>query len=443
MPYITDIHAREVLDSRGNPTVEVEVTTDSGAFGRAIVPSGASTGEREALELRDGDKARYLGKGTLKAVDNVNNQIRDKLLGYDVTEQTKIDELMIALDGTPDKSKFGANAILGVSIACAKAAADFYGMPLYKYFGGANAKVLPVPMMNVLNGGKHADSAADCQEYMIMPVGAKSVKEAIRMGAEVFHNLKKVLQKYHYNTAVGDEGGYAPSCVPGGNGPLETLGNEGPLALMVEAVEKAGYKLGEDICFAMDAAASEFCEVVDGKFVYDLHRSGEGKKSSDEMIEMYAKWAEKYPLISMEDGLDQNDWEGWQKLNKRIGEKVQLVGDDLFVTNTTYIKKGIELGAANSVLIKVNQIGTITETLDAIEMAKKAGWTAVVSHRSGETEDTTIADLVVGTNAGQIKTGSMSRTDRIAKYNQLMRIEEELGDVAQYKGKAAFYNLNK
>ncbi|MBQ9037255.1 MAG: phosphopyruvate hydratase [Erysipelotrichaceae bacterium] len=441
MPYIIDVYAREVLDSRGNPTVEVEVETESGAFGRAIVPSGASTGEREALELRDGDKSRYLGKGTLKAVANVNEIIAPALIGFDVTDQTLIDKTMIEMDGTADKSKLGANAILGVSMACARAAADYYGIPLYKYFGGANAKTLPVPMMNVLNGGKHADSAADCQEYMIMPVGATSLKEAVRMGAEVFHNLKTVLKKYGYNTAVGDEGGYAPSCVPGGNGPLETLGNEGPLALMVEAVEKAGYKLGEDICFAMDAAASEFCEKEDGKFVYDLHRSGEGKKSSDEMIEMYAKWAEKYPLISLEDGLDENDWEGWVKLNQRIGGKTQLVGDDLFVTNTTYIKKGIELKAANAVLIKVNQIGTITETLDAIEMAKRASWTAVVSHRSGETEDTTIADLVVGTNAGQIKTGSMSRTDRIAKYNQLMRIEDELGDVAQYPGKEAFYNL--
>ena len=443
MPYIIDIYAREVLDSRGNPTVEVEVETESGAFGRAIVPSGASTGEREALELRDGDKKRYLGKGTLKAVANVNEIIAPALIGFDVTDQTLIDKTMIEMDGTNDKSKFGANAILGVSMACARAAADYYGIPLYKYFGGANAKTLPVPMMNVLNGGKHADSAADCQEYMIMPVGATSLAEAVRMGAEVFHNLKTVLKKYGYNTAVGDEGGYAPSCVPGGNGPLETLGNEGPLALMVEAVEKAGYKLGEDICFAMDAAASEFCEKEGGKFVYDLHRSGEGKKSSDEMIEMYAKWVEKYPLISLEDGLDENDWDGWVKLNKRIGDKVQLVGDDLFVTNTTYIKKGIELKAANAVLIKVNQIGTITETLDAIEMAKKNKWTAVVSHRSGETEDATIADLVVAVNAGQIKTGSMSRTDRIAKYNQLMRIEDELGEVAQYPGKAAFYNLKK
>jgi len=443
MPIIIDVYAREVLDSRGNPTVEVEVATESGAFGRAIVPSGASTGEREALELRDGDKKRYLGKGVLKAVDNVNEIIAPALIGFDVTDQPLIDKTMIELDGTPTKSKLGANAILGVSLACARAAADFYGMPLYKYLGGANGKVLPVPMMNVLNGGKHADSAADCQEYMIMPVGAKSLKEAVRMGAEVFHNLKKVLQKYGYNTAVGDEGGYAPSSLPGGKGPLETLGNEGPLALMCEAVEKAGYKLGDDICFAMDAAASEFCENVDGKFVYDLHRSGEGKKSSDEMIAMYQKWVEKYPLISMEDGLDENDWEGWQKLNALLGDKIQLVGDDLFVTNTTYIKKGIELKAANSVLIKVNQIGTVTETLDAIEMAKKAHWTAVVSHRSGESEDTTIADLVVGVNAGQIKTGSMSRTDRIAKYNQLIRIEDELGEVAQYLGKDTFYNIKK
>ena len=441
MPIIIDVYAREVLDSRGNPTVEVEVATESGAFGRAIVPSGASTGEREALELRDGDKNRFLGKGVLKAVDNVNEIIAPALIGFDVTDQPLIDKTMIELDGTPTKSKLGANAILGVSLACARAAADFYGMPLYKYLGGANGKVLPVPMMNVLNGGKHADSAADCQEYMIMPVGAKSLKEAVRMGAEVFHNLKKVLQKYGYNTAVGDEGGYAPSSLPGGKGPLETLGNEGPLALMCEAVEKAGYKLGEDICFAMDAAASEFYNAE--KNVYELVRSGEGDKTSDEMIEMYVKWAEKYPLISMEDGLAENDWDGWVRLNKKLGDKIQLVGDDLFVTNTTYIKKGIELGAANSVLIKVNQIGTITETLDAIEMAKKAGWTAVVSHRSGETEDTTIADLVVGTNAGQIKTGSMSRTDRIAKYNQLMRIEDELGEVAQYPGKKTFYNLEK
>jgi len=438
---IKKVWGREVLDSRGNPTVEVEVTTESGAFGRAIVPSGASTGEREALELRDGDKSRYLGKGTLKAVANVNNVIAPAVVGLNVTDQALIDKTMIELDGTFDKSKLGANAILGVSMACARAAADYFKMPLYRYLGGTNGKVLPVPMMNVLNGGKHADSAADCQEYMIMPVGAKNVREAIRMGAEIFHNLKSVLKKYGYNTAVGDEGGYAPSCVPGGNGPLETLGNEGPLALMVEAVEKAGYKLGDDVCFAMDAAASEFYDAE--KNVYVLARSGEGEKTSEQMIEMYEKWAEKYPLISMEDGLAENDWDGWVELNKRLGNKIQLVGDDLFVTNTTYIKKGIELNAANSVLIKVNQIGTLTETLDAIEMAKKNKWTAVVSHRSGETEDATIADLVVAVNAGQIKTGSMSRTDRIAKYNQLMRIEEELGDVARFLGKDAFYNLKK
>lgn len=439
MPGIIDVYAREVLDSRGNPTVECEVTTESGAFGRAIVPSGASTGEREALELRDGDKARFLGKGTLKAVENVNSIIAPAVLGMDVTDQAGIDKVMLDLDGTPFKSKLGANATLAVSLACARAAADYYGEPLYKYIGGANAKVLPVPMMNVLNGGKHADSAADCQEYMIQPVGAKSVHEAVRMGAEVFHALKTVLKKYGYNTAVGDEGGYAPSCVPGGNGPLETLGNEGPLALMVEAVEAAGYKLGEDICFAMDPASSEFYD--EDKKMYNLHRSGEGYKTSDEMIDMYEKWANKYPLISLEDGLAENDWDGWKKLTERLGNKIQLVGDDLFVTNTTYLKKGIEMGVANSILIKVNQIGTLTETLDAIEMAKEHGYTAVVSHRSGETEDTTIADLVVGVNAGQIKTGSMSRTDRIAKYNQLMRIEEELGDVAQYRGKASFYNV--
>ena len=441
MPYIINIYGREVIDSRGNPTVEVEVLTDSGAFGRAMVPSGASTGEREALEMRDGDKKRFLGNGVLKAVDNVNKKIAPALLGFDVTDQVLIDETMLKLDGTPFKSKLGANAMLGVSLACARAAADFYGMPLYKYIGGANGKVLPVPMMNVLNGGKHADSASDVQEYMIMPVGAKSFSEAIRMGSEVFHHLKKVLKSYGYNTAVGDEGGYAPSCIPGGKGPLETLGNEGPLALMSEAVKKAGYKLGKDICFAMDAAASEFYDKKTKK--YNLARSGEGKKSSKQMIELYEKWVKKYPLISLEDGLDESDWDGWVELTKRLGGKIQLVGDDLFVTNTTYIKKGIELGAANSVLIKVNQIGTLTETLDAIEMAKRAGYTAVVSHRSGETEDTTISDLVVGTNAGQIKTGSMSRTDRIAKYNQLLRIEDELGSVAEYAGIKAFYNLYK
>lgn len=436
---IAEVYAREILDSRGNPTVEAEIYTESGAFGRAIVPSGASTGEREALELRDGDKSRYAGKGTLKAVENINEKIAPAVEGLNVFDQVLIDKVMIELDGTEFKSNLGANATLAVSLAAARAAADACGLPLYEYIGGTNAKVLPVPMMNVLNGGKHADSAADCQEYMIMPVGAKNVHEAIRMGAETFHALKKVLKKYGYNTAVGDEGGYAPSTIKGNNGPLETLGNEGPLELMVEAVKAAGYELGKDICFAMDLAASEFYDAEKGKYV--LKRSGEGEKSSLEMIDMLEKWVEKYPLISIEDGLAENDWDGWVELTKRLGKKVQLVGDDLFVTNTTYIKKGIELGAANSVLIKVNQIGTLTETLDAIEMAKEAKYTAVVSHRSGESEDSTIADLVVATNAGQIKTGSLSRTDRIAKYNQLMRIEEELDEVAQYRGRKAFYNV--
>ena len=436
---IAEVHAREVLDSRGNPTVECEIFTESGAWGRAIVPSGASTGEREAVELRDGDKARFDGKGTLKAVANVNDKIAPKVIGMNVFDQAKIDKTMIELDGTEFKKVLGANATLAVSLAAARAASDSCGLPLYQYIGGTNGKVLPVPMMNVLNGGKHADSAADCQEYMIMPVGAKSVHQAVEMGAEVFHTLKKVLKKYGYGTGVGDEGGYAPDSVKGGNGPLETLGNEGPLALMKEAVEEAGYKLGVDICFAMDPASSEFYNEETHK--YELKRSGEGEKTSEEMIEMYAKWVEKYPLISLEDGLAENDWEGWQKLRETLGDKIQLVGDDLFVTNTTFIKKGIELNAANSVLIKLNQIGTLTETLNAIEMAKEAGWTAVVSHRSGESEDSTIADLVVGVNAGQIKTGSMSRTDRISKYNELMRIEEELGEVAEFRGRKAFYNV--
>ena len=439
MSKIISVYAREVIDSRGNPTVECEVTTEFGAFGRAMVPSGASTGEREAVELRDGDKKRFGGQGTLKAVNNVNKTIAPKILGMDVTDQVAIDELMLKLDGTQFKSKLGANATLAVSLACARAAAEESGLPLYKYIGGPNAKVLPIPMMNVLNGGKHADSASDCQEYMIMPVGAKNFHEAIRMGAEIFHALKKVLKKYGYNTAVGDEGGYAPSTIPGGKGPLEKLGNEGPLELMVEAVKAAGYKLGDDVCFAMDLAASEFYDAKKKKYV--LKRSGEGEKTSAQMIDLLEKWVKKYPIVSIEDGLAENDWDGWKALTDRIGDRVQLVGDDLFVTNTTFIRKGIDLGVANAVLIKVNQIGTLTETLDAIEMAKEAKYTAVVSHRSGETEDTTIADLVVGVNAGQIKTGSMSRTDRIAKYNQLMRIEEELGSVAQYKGKAAFYNV--
>ena len=408
MSRIVSVYGREVLDSRGNPTVEVEVTTESGAFGRAIVPSGASTGEREALELRDGDKSRYLGKGTTKAVNNVNEKIAPVVIGMDVTQQNLIDKAMIALDGTDDKSNLGANAILGVSLACARAAANYYGIPLYNYLGGFNAKVLPVPMMNVLNGGSHADSTVDFQEYMFMPVGAKSLKEAVRIGAECFHNLRKVLKENGYNTNVGDEGGFAPSC---------REGNEEPLKLMVEAVKRAGYEPGKDVCFAMDVAASEFYDV--DKKVYNLAKSGQGEKTSDEMIEMLAQWVEKYPIISIEDGLGERDWDGWKKLTDRLGSKVQIVGDDLFVTNPKILKEGIEKGIANSILIKVNQIGSLTETFDAMELAKRHGYTCVVSHRSGETEDTTIADIAVGFNAGQIKTGSLSRTDRIAKYNQL------------------------
>lgn len=432
MPSIIDVYAREVLDSRGNPTVEVEVTTESGAFGRAIVPSGASTGEREALELRDGDKSRFMGKGVTKAVANVNDIIADAVLGMDVTDQNAIDKVMIELDGTNDKSKLGANAILGVSMACARAAADYYDMPLYKYFGGFNGKTLPVPMMNVLNGGSHADSTVDFQEFMIMPVGASSVKEAVRMGAETFHNLRKVLKGKGYNTNVGDEGGFAPSCVEG---------NEEPLKLIVEAITAAGYVPGKDICIAMDVAASEFYNTETGN--YDLEKSGQGTKTTDEMITMYEEWVEKYPIVSIEDGLGERDWDGWKKLTDKLGSKIQLVGDDLFVTNPAILKEGIEKGIANSILIKVNQIGSLTETFDAIEMAKKAGYTCVVSHRSGETEDTTIADIAVGLNAGQIKTGSMSRTDRIAKYNQLIRIEDELGPIAEYQGMDCFYNVKK
>ena len=432
MPSIIDVYAREVIDSRGNPTVEVEVTTESGAFGRAMVPSGASTGEREALELRDGDKTRFLGKGVTKAVSNVNDIIADAVLGMDVTDQNAIDKVMLELDGTDFKSKLGANAILGVSMACARAAADYYDMPLYKYFGGFNGKTLPVPMMNVLNGGSHADSTVDFQEFMIMPVGAKSIKEALRMGAETFHNLRKVLKSKGYNTNVGDEGGFAPSCVEG---------NEEPLKLIVEAIELAGYVPGKDICIAMDVAASEFYNTETKQ--YELEKSGQGIKTTDEMIEMYAEWCEKYPIVSIEDGLGERDWDGWKKLTDRLGDKIQLVGDDLFVTNPKILKEGIEKGIANSILIKVNQIGSLTETFDAIEMAKKAGYTCVVSHRSGETEDTTIADIAVGLNAGQIKTGSMSRTDRIAKYNQLLRIEDELGAIAEYQGMDCFYNVKQ
>lgn len=431
MPIIVSVYAREVIDSRGNPTVEVEVVTDSGAFGRAIVPSGASTGEREALELRDGDKSRFLGKGVLKAVENVNEIIAEEVIGMDVTEQNLIDQVMIELDGTKDKSKLGANAILGVSMACARAAADFYGMPLYKYLGGFNGKKLPVPMMNVINGGSHADSSVDFQEFMIMPVGACCINEALRMGAEVFHNLKSVLKARGAVTAVGDEGGFAPN--------LEN--NEEPLKVIMEAIEKAGYVPGKDICLAMDVAASEFYNTETK--VYELKKSGQGTLTTDQMIDMYEEWCNKYPIVSIEDGLGERDWDGWKKLTDRLGDRIQIVGDDLFVTNPAILKEGIEKGIANSILIKVNQIGTLTETFDAMEMAKEAGYTCVVSHRSGETEDTTIADIAVGFNAGQIKTGSMSRTDRIAKYNQLLRIADELGEVAEYPGMEAFYNINK
>ncbi|MDB6353839.1 MULTISPECIES: phosphopyruvate hydratase [Trichococcus] len=429
MPYITDILAREVLDSRGNPTIEVEVYTESGAFGRGMVPSGASTGEHEAIELRDGDKARYLGKGVLKAVENVNDIIADAILGFDVRDQLAIDKTMIDLDGTPNKEKLGANAILAVSIAVARAAADYLDIPLYQYLGGFNAKTLPTPMMNIINGGSHADNSIDFQEFMIMPVGAPTFKEALRMGAEVFHALAAILKSKGYSTAVGDEGGFAPN-----------LGsNEEGFEVIIEAIEKAGYVPGKDVVLAMDAASSEFYNKEKG--VYDLADSGEGEKTVDEMIEFYADLCKKYPIISIEDGLDENDWEGTKKLTEVLGDKVQIVGDDLFVTNTEKLSKAIELGVANSILIKVNQIGSLTETFEAIEMAKKAGYTAVVSHRSGETEDATIADIAVATNAGQIKTGSLSRTDRIAKYNQLLRIEDQLGELAVYDGLKSFYNL--
>ncbi|MCI5839692.1 MAG: phosphopyruvate hydratase [Peptoniphilaceae bacterium] len=431
MSVIIDVYAREVLDSRGNPTVEVEVQTEFGGFGRAIVPSGASTGDFEAVELRDGDKERYLGKGVLNAVENVNGPIAEELVGmYDSFDQIAIDKAMIELDGTENKAKLGANAMLGVSLAVARASADELGIPLYNYLGGVNAKVLPAPMMNILNGGKHADNSVDIQEFMVMPAGATSFKAALRMGAEVFHNLKDVLKERGYSTAVGDEGGFAP----------DLKSNEEALQTIVEAIERAGYVPGKDAFIAMDPASSEFYNKEDGKY----HLDGEGTvKTAEEMVEWYAQLVEKYPIISIEDGLEQDDWEGWKKLTDKLGDKIQLVGDDLFVTNTSRLEKGIKAGVANSILIKVNQIGTLTETLNAIEMAKEAGYTAVVSHRSGETEDTTIADLVVAVNAGQIKTGAPSRTDRVAKYNQLLRIEDELEDSAQFRGLKAFYNLNK
>ncbi|SHF14690.1 MULTISPECIES: phosphopyruvate hydratase [Caloramator] len=426
---IIDVYAREVLDSRANPTVEVEVVLEDGTVGRAIVPSGASTGAFEAVELRDGDKSRYLGKGVLKAVENVNNIIAPELIGMNVYDQTSIDKTLIELDGTENKGKLGANAILGVSLAVARAAAESLGLPLYQYIGGVNAKVLPVPMMNILNGGKHADNNVDIQEFMVMPVGAPNFSEALRMCAEVYHSLKKTLSEKGYNTAIGDEGGFAPNL----------KSNEEAIQVILEAVERAGYKPGEQVAIAIDAAATELYK-EDGKY----HLEGEGRVlTAAEMVDFWAELVEKYPIVSLEDGLAEEDWEGWKLLTEKLGSKIQLVGDDLFVTNTKRLSRGIEMGVANSILIKLNQIGTLTETLEAIEMAERAGYTAVVSHRSGESEDTTIADLVVATNAGQIKTGAPCRTDRVAKYNQLLRIEDELADVAKYLGRDAFYNVKK
>lgn len=428
MTIISDVYAREILDSRGNPTIEVEVWTESGGYGRAGVPSGASTGAFEAVELRDGDKSRYLGKGVQIAVDNVNNIIAPELIGRDSTEQVVIDNILIGMDGTHNKGKLGANAILGVSIACAKAASDTLGLELYQYLGGVNAKTLPVPMMNILNGGQHADNNVDIQEFMVMPVGAASFKEALRMGAEIFHSLKSVLKSKGLNTAVGDEGGFAPNL----------SSNEEALATIVEAIEKAGYTPGKDVMLALDVAATELYNSETK--IYNLE--GEGRKFTQaEMVDFYVDLVNKYPIISIEDGMNEEDWEGWKILTEKLGEKIQLVGDDLFVTNTERLKKGIDLKVANSILIKLNQIGTITETLDAIEMAKRAGYTAVVSHRSGETDDTTISDLVIATNAGQIKTGAPSRIDRVAKYNQLLRLEDILGGAAQYNGMEVFYNF--
>ena len=426
MTTIIDILGREILDSRGNPTVEVEVQLESGVIGRAAVPSGASTGEHEAVELRDGDKSRYNGKGVLKAVENVNEKIADELIDFDAADQAEIDNLLISLDGTENKSSLGANAILGVSLACAKAVAETMGLPLYRYIGGTNARTLPVPMMNILNGGKHADNNVDFQEFMVVPFGAPSFSEALRMGVETFHSLKSVLSKKGYNTAVGDEGGFAPN--------LKT--NEEAIEVILEAIEKAGYKVGTDIGIALDPAASEF--FLKEKNAYHLFKSAPNKEIPiEKMVDYWADWAKKYPIVSLEDGLAEDDWDGWQILTEKLGDKIQLVGDDIFVTNTERLSEGIEKGVANSILIKVNQIGTLTETLDAIEMAKKAGYTNVISHRSGETEDTTIADIAVATNAGQIKTGSLSRTDRIAKYNQLLRIEQELDTVAVFPGLSA------
>ncbi len=424
---ITDVWAREILDSRGNPTIEVEVELEDGTTGRAAIPSGASTGENEAVELRDGDKNRYNGKGVLKAVENVNDVLSEEVVGFDAVDQVGVDKMMLQLDGTPTKSKLGANAILGVSLAVAKAAAQSLKLPLYRYIGGSNARILPVPMMNILNGGKHADNNVDFQEFMVMPVDAPSFSEALRMGVEVFHSLKSVLHKKGYNTAVGDEGGFAPSL----------KSNEEALEVILEAIQKANYKAGEQVFIALDPAASEFYDK--GKKKYVFSKSDKSEKSSEQMAKYWEGWIKQYPIISLEDGMAENDWDGWKLLTDSVGKKTQLVGDDLFVTNVEYLSKGIDMGVANSILIKVNQIGTLTETLDAIEMAKRAKYTTVLSHRSGETEDTTIADIAVATNAAQIKTGSASRTDRIAKYNQLIRIEEDLDTNGYYAGFGAFH----
>ncbi len=427
MSYIEQVWAREIMDSRGNPTIEAEVVLEDGTMGRAAVPSGASTGENEAVELRDGDGHRYLGKGVLQAVENVNGAISDELQGLDALDQTLVDETMIGLDGTENKSKLGANAMLAVSLANARAAAAALEMPLYRYLGGANAKTLPVPMMNILNGGAHADNNVDFQEFMVMPVGAENFAEALRTGAEIFHTLKGVLKSRGYSTSVGDEGGFAPNL----------KSNDEAVETILEAIEKAGYKAGENVMLALDPASSEFYK--DGKYIFK--KSDNRELSSEEMAAYWADWCSKYPIISIEDGMAENDWDGWKNLNGKVGDKVQLVGDDLFVTNVRFLQRGIEEKAANSILIKVNQIGTLTETLDAIELAKTNNMTAVISHRSGETEDNFIADLAVATNAGQIKTGSLCRSDRIAKYNQLLRIEEDLGDSARYPGRRAFYQI--
>jgi len=427
MSAIVDIDGREILDSRGNPTVECDVLLESGVMGRAAVPSGASTGSREAIELRDGDKKRYLGKGVLKAVEHINTEISEAVLGLDASEQAFLDKTLIDLDGTDNKSRLGANAMLAVSMAVARAAAEEAGLPLYRYFGGMGACQLPVPMMNVINGGAHANNSLDLQEFMIIPLGAPTFREALRWGAEVFHALKAILHDQHISTAVGDEGGFAPS----------VANHEAAIQLILQAIDQAGYVAGEQIALGLDCAASEFYK--DGKYVL----AGEGglSLSAEQWTDMLATWVDKYPIISIEDGMAEGDWAGWKHLTERLGQKVQIVGDDLFVTNTKILKEGIDKGIANSILIKINQIGTLTETFAAIEMAKRAGYTAVISHRSGETEDSTIADIAVGLNAGQIKTGSLSRSDRMAKYNQLLRIEEDLGDVAEYPGRAAFYNL--